>query len=262
MRTIGIIGFGNMGTALCKGLTDTQSAYTVLVADCSAQKTERARKEYKFETVDNKELVTMADIVVIAVKPQELKELVADIRQISKHKQFISVVAGKRIDYFEKELGTDQVVRFMPNLAAVRSLAAVGISLGPHVKNEFKEHALRIAQAIGIPYPMPETLMPAVTGLSGSGIAYVFAFIHALALGAVHAGFKYEEALRIALTTMEGAAALLKDSRQHPIEALSKVISPSGTTIQGIKALEESGFTSAVMNAVIKAAERARDFEA
>jgi pyrroline-5-carboxylate reductase len=262
MNTIGIIGFGNMGTALYKGLASAQSDYTIVVADCAAHKAELAHKKYKLKTVDTKELVARADIVVIAVKPQELTGLVAEIKQISKNKRFISIVAGKRIDYFTKELATAQVIRFMPNLAAVKSLSAVGISFGIKVKKEFREHALSIAGAIGVPYAITEELMPAVTGLSGSGIAYVFAFIHALALGGVHAGFKYEDALAITLTTVEGAAALLKDSGQHPIEALSKVISPSGTTIQGIKALEELGFTSAVMNAVTKAAERAKDFEA
>jgi len=262
MKTIGIIGFGNMGSAFYKGLVSTNKSYNIVVAERITKKIEIAKKKYKLKIAENKELVAAADIVVIAVKPQELAQLVSEIKHAAKGKQIISVVAGKRIDYFIKKLATDQVVRFMPNLAAVKSLSAVGMSFGPKVKKEFQEECLAIARAIGVPYTIPENLMPAVTGLSGSGIAYVFAFIHALALGGVHAGFKYEEALAIAITTVEGAAGLLKDSGQNPIEALSKVISPSGTTIHGIKTLEELGFTYAVMNAVTAAAERAKDFEA
>ncbi|MBN1797326.1 MAG: pyrroline-5-carboxylate reductase [Spirochaetales bacterium] len=261
MKTIGIIGFGNMGSALYKGLVSAKQSCHVLVAECNEKKIQTAGKQYNLRIVANKELVTAADIVIIAVKPQELAELISEIKTVTKGKRIISVVAGKRIDFFIKQLATDQVVRFMPNLAAVKGLAAVGMSSGSKVSNEFRKDCLEIAQAIGVPYTMPESLMPAVTGLSGSGIGYVFAFIHALALGGVHAGFKYDEAVAIALTTVEGAAAFLKDTGQNPIEALSKVISPAGTTIQGIKTLEELGFTHAVMDAVAAAAERAKDFE-
>jgi pyrroline-5-carboxylate reductase len=262
MKTIGIIGFGNMGSALYKGLVSAEQNYNVLVAECNEKKIQTAGKQYKLQILANKALVTAADIVVIAVKPQELIHLLSEIKTVSKDKQIISVVAGKRIDFFTKQLATDQVVRFMPNLAAVKSLAAVGMSFGSKVRNEFRQDCLEIARAIGVAYPMPESLMPAVTGLSGSGIAYVFAFIHALALGGVHAGFKYDDAVAIALTTVEGAVGFLKDTGQNPIEALSKVISPAGTTIQGIKTLEQLGFTHAVMDAVKAAAERAKDFEA
>jgi pyrroline-5-carboxylate reductase len=262
MKIIGIIGFGNMGSALYAGITAQQGRFTVVVAELNEDKSRSAQEEYKVKVLSSKDLAHEADIIVIAVKPQEVGALLSEINTLTKSKQIISIVAGKKIEYFSKELASDQVVRFMPNLAAANGQSAVGICPGTKVKKDFFADCLWIAKTIGTPYIIPESLMPAITGLSGSGIAYVFAFVHALALGGVSAGFKYEEALKIALTTVEGAAALLKDSGQNPIECLSRVISPAGTTIQGIKALEELGFTSAVIRAVDKAAERAKEFEA
>jgi pyrroline-5-carboxylate reductase len=114
---------------------------------------------------------------------------------------------------------------------------------------------------LGTPLELPEKLMPAVTGVSGSGIAYVFAFLHGLALGGAKAGMPYDTSLDAALTTLEGAVAALRNRQEHPVALLSKVASPAGTTIEGIHVLEERGFTAAVMDAVVAAARRAQEME-
>jgi pyrroline-5-carboxylate reductase len=262
MKTIGIIGYGNMGSALYKGLRVKAKSYDLLVAEHDAGKVERARNDFQAWVIPNSELAGRAEIIIIAVKPQELTKLITEISELTGNKKIISVVAGKKTGYFSKALHTDQVVRFMPNLAASVGCAAVGISPGPRADAEFEEECLDIARAVGTPYRIPENLMPAITGLSGSGIAYIFAFVHALTLGGVESGFKYEEALKIALTTLQGALAVLNSSEHNPIEWLSRVVSPAGTTIRGIAALEELGFTHAVMKAVRSAAERAGELEA
>ncbi len=244
------------------GLKTRTDAYDLLAAEHDAGKAAQAQKESGTRIVSSTELVSGAEIIIIAVKPQELPRLVSEIGGLTENKKVISVVAGKKTDYFSRALHTDQVVRFMPNLAASIGCAAVGVSPGPKTDVDFGRECLEIAKAVGTPYLIPETLMPAVTGLSGSGIAYVFAFMHALALGGVESGFKYDQALDIALTTVEGALAVLKSSKRNPIEWLSRVVSPAGTTIRGIAALEELGFTHAVMNAVRAADERAQELEA
>ena len=158
-------------------------------------------------------------------------------------------------------LGTKQVVRYMPSLAAAVGKALVGVSL-PDDANEYMRHtAERIAQALGTPLFVPEKLMPAVTGLSGSGIAFVFEFVHALCLGAVQAGMSYDAALTGAVTVLEGAAAALRENGEHPVALLSKVISPAGTTIAGVEQLHRHGFDAAVAAAVTAAADRARELE-
>jgi pyrroline-5-carboxylate reductase len=149
----------------------------------------------------------------------------------------------------------------MPNLAAQEQKALVGISYSPSVTNDFKQDCISIAEAMGTPCELPESLMPAVTGLSGSGIAFVFSFLHAMALGGVNAGIPYPKALDIALATVEGAVALVKKSGQNPITLLSQVVSPAGTTIKGISCLEQYGFNYSVISAVQAAAERAKELE-
>jgi pyrroline-5-carboxylate reductase len=262
MKIIGIIGYGNMGSAFCKGLADRGKTYELLVSEQTESRARRAETEGRLRVVGTGDLVGKADIIVIAVKPQELPALISEIKGLAADKKIISVVAGKKTEYFIQALGTKQVVRFMPNLAASAGCAAVGIAPGPDTDTVFRDECIDIARAIGTPYQLSENLMPAITGLSGSGIAFVFSFVHALALGGVQSGLKYDEALKIAISTLEGAVAVLGSSGSNPIEYLSKVISPAGTTIKGVWALEEHGFTNAVIKAVCAAAERAGELEA
>ena len=131
----------------------------------------------------------------------------------------------------------------------------------PTRPRRLREDALVLAAALGTALEIPEKLMSAMTGVSGSGLAFVFQFVHAMAQGGVAAGFDYQTALAVAVAGLEGAASLLKDGA-HPMELASRVTSPAGTTIQGVRALEKGGFTAAVMEAVEAAARKATEFEA
>lgn len=149
----------------------------------------------------------------------------------------------------------------MPNLAASAGASVVGVCFSKNAPEELKKAATDLASALGHPLLLAEKQMSAITGLSGSGIAYVFEFVHALAIGGVRNGIPYSESLEAALAVLEGAVAVLRESGVHPQEMVSRVCSPAGTTVEGIVALEEGGFTAAVIEAVTRAAERAAELE-
>ncbi len=262
MKSIGIIGMGNMGFAIARGIKDTYANLQLNVIDKDKTLAEERANEIGASEISSfEQLVKNSEIVIIAVKPQHLDELFKEISSFTKDKKIITIAAGKKISYFEDNLYTGNVVRFMPNIAAKESLSLTGIAFGENVSEAFKKEAVETAESFGTCVILPETLMPAITGLSGSGIAYVFAFIHALALGGTSSGIPYDTSLDITVQTIEGALALVKESGTNPVTSLTRVISAGGTTIAGIKALESRSFTAAVMEAVEKAAQKAKEFE-
>jgi len=259
---VGIIGFGNMGEALALGLARKKLVSTVHVFETQPTSRAKAQRNKRLTVHTSLEaLVEASSIVVIAIKPQDIPALVAQLRPLAHGKAFISLAAGLGTPWFQKELGTEQVVRFMPNLAAKVGKALVGVSPANGCGPSFAEQALAIAGAVGRAVLVPEKLMAAMTGISGSGIAFVFHFIHALAMAGVQEGFPYPQALEHALDTVEGAVALLKETGDHPIAFESKVCSPSGTTIEGVKALEQGGLTATILEAVSAASRRAHELE-
>jgi pyrroline-5-carboxylate reductase len=261
METLGIVGFGNMGEALAAGFRTEHPSTRILIADKRGDRTALGAERYGCIVADGWAELFSADAVVLAVKPQDLTALASQVGDAGRNAGIISIAAGTPIRFFEKHFASHRVVRFMPNLAAQEGRALVAVSIGEGADDELRERALAVARALGTPMELPEKLMPAMTGLSGSGIAYVFAFLHALALGGTKAGVPYDTALEAALTTLEGAVAAVRNRREHPVALLSKVASPAGTTIEGIRVLEERGFTAGVMEAVVAAARRAEEME-
>lgn len=262
MKNIGIIGFGNMGGALAAGLVKEPGKYSIRISELKEERSSYARETFGIpNVVDKKELVRDSDIVVIAVKPQELENLFSEIREVAVDKQIISICAGKKISFFSNNLNTEHVARFMPNLGAMEGASVTGVAFSLHLSDEFKKECLSIASALGAAVELSESLMPAITGLSGSGIAFVFSFIHAMALGGTSAGINYAKSLEITLKTIEGALKVVEKNKVNPIEMLSRVISPAGTTISGVEALEKGGFSYSVMDAVKSAAHRAKELE-
>lgn len=259
---VGIIGFGVMGEALAAGLKASHPDIELLVYEKIEASRLGARERYGARICPTPaDVASSSDLLVVAVKPQNTDEIIASFKPVTKGARIISIVAGKPIAYFQAGLATTQVIRFMPNIAARVGKALVGVSAPSEATDEFRGQAVQIARAIGEAVELPEELLAGVTGLSGSGIAYVLAFLHAMALGGTQAGIAYPTSLKIALETALGAVALVKESGDHPIALLSKVISPAGTTVQGVRALEEAGFTASVMDAVVRAADRAREIE-
>ena len=260
MEKLGIIGFGVMGEAFADGLARRQPGLRIAVYDVKGERLSGAAGRSFSAAASASEVVRGSDLTILSVKPQDLAALLEELRPVSKGKRVISILAGKRIDTISAGLATEEVARFMPNIAATVGKSLVGVSFHPKATPGFREDSLSIASALGTPLEVPEKLLAAVTGVSGSGIAYVLTFVHAMALGGVAAGFDYETALRAAVGCMEGAVGLLA-SGSHPVALASRVISPAGTTIQGIRALERGAFTASVMEAVEAAARRALEFE-
>ena len=258
---VGIVGFGNMGKAIAEGLRKRKPQVRLFAYDKATVQTADAAHYDVHVCSTTAEICAESDLLVIAVKPQNTDELLADLRSHIARTGVLSIVAGRSISYLRLGLGTGRVVRCMPNLAATIGKALVGITIPSDIDHEMRSSALEVAASMGTAVELPEELLAAVTGVSGSGIAFVFAFVHAMALGGTRAGLSYDTAMRSAVKVLEGACALLEDSGENPIALMSKVASPAGTTIAGIKALEERGFTAAVMEAVERAAQRANELE-
>jgi len=260
MEKVGIIGFGHMGSAFALGLKDR--GIHAAISEKRADAAEAARKEHGLEVAESpSELARSADPIIVAVKPQDAEELGREIGGGLREKRVISIMAGRSMAYLKRVLKPGQLARFMPNLAARHQKAVVAVAFESDADRGFREDCFTIAGAVGSCFEIPEKLMPAFTGLSASGIAYVFAFFHALALAGVKQGFAYPDALRIGAGTVDSALTLLRESGENPVEWLARVISPAGTTIQGVSALEELGFTHGVIQAVERAAARAQELE-
>lgn len=261
MKRIGIVGYGTMGEAFAAGLRRKSPDLAIRVFDAKSERMEAAAKIPGLAAARNAgEVLKNSDLTILCVKPQDFPPLAAEVRESSRGRKIISIMAGRRIQTIAESLATEQVARFMPNLAAVKGMAMVGVSFGTGASSDFRAECLFVVGALGVPFEIPEKLMSAMTGVSGSGLAYVFAFVNAMALGGVAAGFDYRTSLAIAVAGLEGAASLLKEGA-HPLELASRVTSPAGTTIQGVRALERAGFTAAVMEAVEAAARRASELE-
>ncbi len=261
MKSIGIIGFGVMGEAFAAGLAAKMPGLSIQAHDLRRERLEAAARVRGVKTARSpSEVFASTDVTILCVKPQDFEALAGDVKGAARGRRVISIMAGRKIQSIASALGTEQVARFMPNVAATRGASLVGVAFHPAAEPSLREDALAIASALGSSREIPEKLMAAMTGISGSGIAFVFHFVHAMALGGVASGFDYSSALSIATATLESAASLLKDGT-HPLELASRVISPAGTTIQGVRALERGGLTAAVMEAVESAARKAAEME-
>jgi pyrroline-5-carboxylate reductase len=263
-KKIGFIGAGKMGSALIEGIIKAGIVKPEHIGASDVYKPFLEELKAKFGirvSTDNAAIVRESDILILAIKPQILGSVLANLNSyISLDKLVISIAAGVPLSTYENALSEDtRVVRVMPNIAATVSEAASGISPGRNATSEDLKTTLEIFSAVGTAVQVPESLMDAVTGLSGSGPAFIFPVIEAMADGAVFEGMDRKSALTLAAQTVLGAAKMALETGMHPGELKDMVTSPAGTTIQGIHALEEAGIRAAFMNAVIRASERSKE---
>ncbi len=249
---LGVIGAGNMGSAIIRGLiaADIYEAQNILVYDVDLHKVEGLRKE-GLNVVDTvHEIAGKVDTVIVAVKPAIVEEVLRQLKNGSESTLIISVAAGVNTRSLENALPGHPIVRVMPNAPCMIGEGASAVSRGTNAKEDHVHRAVEIMSALGYVAEVPETLMDAVTGLSGSGPAYVAVLIDALALGGLRMGLPRKTALRLAAQTVYGTAKMILDKDMEPATLRDMVTSPGGTTAEGLMALERNAFRWTVMDAV------------
>jgi pyrroline-5-carboxylate reductase len=251
---LGVIGFGNMGSAIAKGFVskNVMDIENIAIYD-SYYKTREKAKSGGFATCfeDEIELVRYADLVLVAVKPVHARDLFEKISQYIDNKLIISIVAGLESTTIKSWIGCDKrVLRIMPNTPAIVGEGVFALDSDSNARDDEKKTLESMFSAIGLVEWVEERLFPVVTGLSGGGPAYVAMFIEALADAGVLHGLKRDVAIKMATKTVLGSAAQIFETGIHPAVLKDMVCSPAGTTIEGVKALEDYSFRAGVIEAV------------
>ena len=262
--TVGFIGAGRMATALARGLiaSGAVSGERILACDVSAQACSRFSAETGALTVaDPAAAWDKAGVVVLAVKPQQMSEVLQAGREHARAAHLVvSVAAGVTLQTLAQGLGSDRrVVRVMPNTPCLIGAGASAYSLGEQATAEDGELVRAMLATVGIAVEVPETLLDAVTGLSGSGPAYIYQVIEAISDGGVRMGLPRDVATQLAAQTVLGAARMVLETGEHPGVLKDAVASPGGTTIAGLHALENGGLRGCLMNAVEAATRRSQE---
>lgn len=262
---IGFIGLGNMATAIIGGLlregTVLADGTAVTAADLiGSAKTEATRqaKAAQFAmavTESNREVAEAADVLVLAVKPVFFPEVIAEIRDVvNENTLVISIAAGLSLERIAALFGRDEnvlrLIRCMPNTPALVNAGCTAVCLGSGATTADEATCLSLVESFGRAVVIPERLMDAASAVAGSSPAFVFMFIEALADGAVEAGMPRAQAYEFAAAAVAGSAQLVLETGRHPGDLKDMVCSPGGTTIKGVKALEQRGFRAAAMEAV------------
>ncbi|MBM3214779.1 pyrroline-5-carboxylate reductase [Candidatus Poribacteria bacterium] len=264
MAMVGFIGVGNMGMSILKGglSAGVLESDSVLVFDALASQTAAARQEHGVRVAASLEdLVAQSDWIVFSAKPQNVAEVLPQVaRHVRPGQWLLSIAAGVRTRSLEGYLPAETpVVRVMPNIAASVSEAATAICPGASATEEHLVQAERLFEAVGVTARLSESLMDVVTGLSGSGPAFAFLVIEALADAGVQNGLTFAQARVLAAQTLLGAAKMLLSGDAHPAQLKTMVTSPGGTTAAGLAALERLGLRAALAEAVTAATERSRE---
>ena len=260
MFKVGIIGVGNMGEAILKGLVEKAkiNAPDIVITDINQERVKDLIEKYNVAGSDIRRVVKLSKIIFLAVKPKDLESTLEPVEDLfTEDKILISVLAGVKIEKIKKIIDKPFIVRIMPNTPALIGEGVIGVSFEKNI--EEKDYILSLLKTLGEVYEVKEELLDAITGLSGSGPAYVFTFIDALAQGGVKMGLSYDMALKIATQTVLGSAKLLKETMQHPAVLRDKITSPAGTTIYGLHELERKNFKDAVISAVESATKRSKE---
>ncbi|SNZ10153.1 pyrroline-5-carboxylate reductase [Persephonella hydrogeniphila] len=260
MFKIGVIGCGNMGEAIIRGLTKSKTVKStdIIVSDIDPDKVELMVEKYNVAgTSSNRRVVENSEIIFLAVKPKDFLKTVEPIKDFfTEEKVVISVIAGISIQKI-KEVIKSIVIRVMPNTPALIGEGAIAVSF-EDIDPIKREEIFHLLKSLGSVVEVDESLMDTVTGLSGSGPAYVFMFIEGLIQGGIKGGLSYKQASELAVQTVLGAAKLVKETGEHPSVLRDKVSSPAGTTIYALHKLEEKGLKDAVISAVEEATKRSK----
>ena len=261
--TIGFLGAGKMATALAKGFVHARltTAAHLIASDVYPEARAAFEKETGAKTTaSNPDVLKFARVLVLAVKPDQIPGLLTELHSHVTDKQlFLSIAAGIPLTRLEAGLGASaRVIRVMPNTPALVGASASGYALGQAATAEDGQLAQKLLASVGVALPVKESLLDAVTGLSGSGPAYAYLMIEALSDGGVAAGLPRDVATKLAAQTLLGSAKMVLETGLHPGTLKDMVTSPGGTTIEGLHELEKAGVRGALINAVRVATDKAK----
>ncbi len=261
MGTLGVIGFGNMGSAIVSGIvkSGTYMPSDIHVHDTDNEKMSKAKDNGHFVHPSVEELGESSGTILLAVKPGDINEVLEVLKDIKTIELVISIAAGISTSKIESILQDIPVIRAMPNAPCMVGAGAVAFSRGSNATGKHSVRAKTILEATGFVAELPETLMDAVTGLSGSGPAFVALMIEALSDGGVKMGLPRQIALKLAVQTVFGTAKMIMNNDIHPSKLKDMVASPGGTTIEGIAALESGAFRGNIIEAVEAAATKSME---
>ena len=259
----GVIGFGNMGGAIVKGALKkgTLKKEDVNVYDILDVRNAEAAELGLHICADDEALCAESDIILLAVKPQQMEEALGMCRKALAGKAMMSIVAGVSIERLKKAISGSKprILRLLPNTPALVFEGAFGLCKETDFTEDEKKFAVDLYESIGIVEWVKEYDIDAICGLAGGGPAYAAMFIEALADGGVKQGLTRPVAMKMAAQTVLGTARLILETGMHPGALKDMVSSPAGTTIEGVETLEEGGFRHAVMRAVVDATNRSRE---
>jgi pyrroline-5-carboxylate reductase len=266
-QRIGFIGAGQMATALGQGFVKAGlvAGEGLLASDPLAEARERFVEVTGGQaTTDNLEVASATDVLFLAVKPQQMARVLLELRgRIPAEKLVVSIAAGVRLALLAEGLGEEvRLVRVMPNTPCLVSQGACGYCLGDRASPEDGQLVEQLLSSVGVAYQVDERLLDAVTGLSGSGPAFVYVMIEALSDGGVRMGLPRAVATALAAQTLRGAAEMVLATGEHPGVLKDQVTSPGGTTIAGLQALELGGLRAALMAGVEAATRRSMELGA
>ena len=262
-----VIGFGNMGRALVRGVLKAglTTPDHVTVTARTASRLSAAATEFGVQTTSsNQTAVKNADVIILAIKPQSLEAVTSEIRGVVRPDQLVvSILAGKTTGAIEERLQSDDqtvsVIRVMPNIPVMVDAGCSPYARGVHATDAHVEIVERLLGSVGETAEVGEHLMDAVTGLSGSGPAYVYMMIEALTDGGVKMGIPRDVAIKLAAQTIYGAALVVKDTGLHPAILRDQVTTPGGTAIAAISDLESNGLRPMLISAVVTATQRSSE---
>ena len=262
MKRIGFIGAGNMATAIIKGLIAQKGSGSFInVFDVSAEKLEEISKLGVNALSSSRDVVKNSDIIVLAVKPQNYAEVLEALKDVvSTDKTFVSIAAGISINYVQSALGCEcPVVRVMPNTPLLLKKGASALCPSGNIGEEDKQIVYDMFAGSGVCEYITEDHMNEIIAVNGSSPAYIYMFAKAMADYAVSVGIDYDKALNLICATLEGSAAMLKESGDTPDVLIEKVSSKGGTTIEALNKLREHGFTEAIDDAMKACTKRAEE---
>jgi pyrroline-5-carboxylate reductase len=264
MTKLAVLGCGQMGEALIAGVLASgwRAPADIWVTARRPERIEELTKRHGVEaTLDNSAAVARAEVIVLAVKPQDTETLLSDISaSVTSEQTVLSIIAAIPTDLIEARLGSSiPVVRAMPNTPSMVHEGMAGVAAGRHADDPHLKLACEVLEHVGRVAIVPESYLDAVTAISGSGPAYFALLAEAMIEAGILLGLSREVSTDLVIQTMLGSAKLLRDEKMHPVELREMVTSPGGTTIRAIRVLEQSGVRAAFLNAIQAAMERSQE---